>query len=158
MNAVVRLKRTILIIVCILICTVFIIIPLIIVAAGSKNRVLIIGEKSIDTNIEDIGDLKRISEIIGLKTENEPESVNEIRIPLYFNDVYTNYNDLMRQIGADLENYKGMKCLEYNFRVLSPENYCDDTLTFLVCGGRLIGGSLSGKEFGSRIRSLAELQ
>lgn len=77
------------------------------------------------------------------KTEN-------IRIPMQFHDVYQQYNALQKEIGMDLEPYKGEACILYSF-----DTEDDKTLHLIVFHGYCIGGDISEKEFDGEMRSLA---
>ena len=72
--------------------------------------------------------------------ETEPFEVVEIQIPKTFGKVYQRYNELLKKGGYDLSLYKGKKCTRYTYRIPS----LNARANILVCGGKIIGGDISG--------------
>ena len=80
----------------------------------------------------------------GWKVETEPVAVEEVVIPVEFNDVYQNYNDLQQEQGLDLTPYTGKTCKRWVYQVLNYPREGERVLaTLLVYDGRIIGGDIS---------------
>lgn len=74
---------------------------------------------------------------------NEP-TVKTVTIPEKFSSVYNNYNDLQREAGYDLSDYKGCKATIYTYSVVPPEDYSGDCVfNMIVYNNRVIGGDVS---------------
>ena len=68
-----------------------------------------------------------------------PYEVVEFEIPLEFNSVWENYNNLLKEKGYDLVLYKGKKCKRYAYLIPSENARAN----ILVRGGKIIGGDIS---------------
>lgn len=81
---------------------------------------------------------------------------DRVVIPSEFNDAYNEYNGLQKEIGLDLEGYKGVTAQRDVFKL---ENYESDGreyyVTLLIFSGRVIGGHIGTKIYGERYRPLA---
>ena len=69
-----------------------------------------------------------------------PYEVVEFTIPETFNDVYTRYNNLLKENGYDLSPYKGKTCKRYTYLIPSQNARAN----IIVCDGKIIGGDISG--------------
>lgn len=76
-----------------------------------------------------------------------PIESREVTIPSEFSEVYSNYNEMQKAQGFDLEDYKGLVCTQYIYLV---ENYpLEGKLvhaTLLVNNDNIIGGDISCAE------------
>ena len=113
------------------------------------------GEIRYSTVIENTGDIEKLADFFGLKIEPEPETTEEITIPLKFNDVYEHYNIIQNTIGLDLSRYRGKKSMKYTYKVKSDIETDDLVMTVLICDERLIGADLSDREFKGRLMPLS---
>ena len=68
-----------------------------------------------------------------------PYEVVEFEIPLEFNSVWENYNNLLKEKGYDLALYKGKKCKRYTYLIPSENARAN----IIVRGGKIIGGDIS---------------
>ena len=68
-----------------------------------------------------------------------PYEVVEFEIPLEFNSVWENYNNLLKEKGYDLSLYKGKKCKRYTYLIPSENARAN----IIVRGGKIIGGDIS---------------
>lgn len=79
----------------------------------------------------------------GYIVKPDPVSRSEVTIPTEFNDVYSEYANLQKQQGLDLEPYKGEKATVFTYAVLNypeyPENIFAD---LLITNDRLIACEL----------------
>ena len=68
-----------------------------------------------------------------------PYEVVEFEIPLKFNSVWENYNNLLKEKGYDLALYKGKKCKRYTYLIPSENARAN----IIVSDGKIIGGDIS---------------
>lgn len=68
-----------------------------------------------------------------------PYEVVEFEIPLKFNSVWENYNNLLKEKGYDLSLYKGKKCKRYTYLIPSENARAN----IIVSDGKIIGGDIS---------------
>ena len=68
-----------------------------------------------------------------------PYEVVEFEIPLKFNSVWENYNNLLKEKGYDLSLYKGKKCKRYTYLIPSENARAN----IIVLGEKIIGGDIS---------------
>ena len=68
-----------------------------------------------------------------------PYEVVEFEIPLEFNSVWENYNNLLKEKGYDLALYKGKKCKRYTYLIPSENARAN----IIVRDGKIIGGDIS---------------
>lgn len=74
-----------------------------------------------------------------------PCEEKEVQIPQTFNDTYTQYNEIQKAQGFDLENYKGQTATVYTYNITNYAGYESRDCVYanlLVCGGVLIGGDV----------------
>lgn len=69
----------------------------------------------------------------------KPYEVVEFTIPMEFNNVWNNYNNLLRENGYDLTTFKGKKCKRYTYLIPSENARAN----IIVCDGEIIGGDIS---------------
>lgn len=67
-----------------------------------------------------------------------PYEVVEFEIPLEFNSVWENYNNLLKEKGYDLTLYKGKKCKRYTYLIPSENARAN----IIVRDGKIIGGDI----------------
>lgn len=78
-------------------------------------------------------------------------SLQEIYVPVEFNDKYEQYNELQKLQGLDLEPYKGEKCKLYMY-LLSDFEIDEEQaiMSVIVYNNRVIGGDISNQVIGSK--------
>ena len=80
---------------------------------------------------------------LGWQVSSEPTEVQEVVIPLEFDPVYQNYNQLQKEQGFDLSRYAGYRVKRYSYEVFnhpSGEEYVQANL--LVYEKKLVGGDI----------------
>ena len=78
----------------------------------------------------------------GYKLAKECEQ-KEITIPEKWNDVYNSYNQIQKNQGFDLTDYKGQKATLYTYTVTNYKGKGEYIVAdMLVCEGKLIGGDI----------------
>lgn len=81
-------------------------------------------------------------ESFGWETAKEFES-KELTIPSDWNDVYNSYNEIQKNQGFDLAEYKGKKVELYTYNITNYEKHTEGVVAdMLVCDGVLIGGDV----------------
>ena len=80
--------------------------------------------------------------LASLGWEFNGESEKEITIPEQFNDVYNNYNSVLKKQGFDLEKYRGKTATLYTYNITNYGKAEDIIADLIVCDGVLIGADL----------------
>ncbi|MBZ4645313.1 MAG: hypothetical protein PWR27_181 [Petroclostridium sp.] len=95
---------------------------------------------NIKTNEDRINFLKQF----GWEIEEKPIEIMELQIPKEFDQVYSNYNEIQKEIGLDLEKYKGKRVKRYTYKVLNhPTNKNDEVrANILVYKDRVVAGDI----------------
>lgn len=70
----------------------------------------------------------------------------EVIIPTEFNDTYEQYNELQKEIGLDLEKFKGKSAQKITYEL---KNSKTKFAVLLIYKGKVIGGHLTNGEYGS---------
>lgn len=94
---------------------------------------------------------------LGWETDKEYDTCRIVIIPQEFDEVYTNYNDLQKQQGFDLEPYKGKTVEIYSYPVYNYPQEENVSLSLLVCDGKLIGGDVCSTQLGGFMQGLKKL-
>ena len=112
--------------------------------AGMDNRVIETATqrnagdfKNVSTNADRIALLNSY----GWEVDETPAFESEVTIPEEFDEVYSQYNELQKNEGLDLENYKGKKVKCYVYKVNNAEE--DAYANLLVYKKRVIGGDVT---------------
>lgn len=89
---------------------------------------------------------------LGVRGEIRKAGEETVKIPLRFNKVYEDYNDLQKRIGLDLNRVKGKNALKLTYHIQSKKADC---AVLLLCGGRIAGGHFTSSEYGRAYLPLA---
>ena len=68
-------------------------------------------------------------------------TVDEIKLPSEFNDIYENYNDLQKKAGFDISIYSGKTVKKLSYRATGYDDVV--FVNLLVYGDKIIGGDIS---------------
>lgn len=79
---------------------------------------------------------------LGWEVSEEYDTCRIVIIPEDFDEVYTNYNDIQKQQGFDLEEYKGRTVEIYSYPVYNYEGGKNVMMNLMICDGTLIGGDI----------------
>lgn len=82
---------------------------------------------------------------LGYTVKTEPESVGDILIPDEFDDMYAAYNELQKDCGLDLSDYKGCNAKKWTYVVTNYPGFENDDsirLNMIVYRGKIIGGDV----------------
>lgn len=78
----------------------------------------------------------------GWETDKEFDT-KEITVPERWNDVYIDYNEVQKNQGFDLSDYKGRKVTLYTYKITNYKGENEGIVAdMLVCDGILIGGDV----------------
>ena len=76
----------------------------------------------------------------------DPIEVKEVVIPKEFDETYTQYNELQKKQGLDLEDYKGVRVKMWSYEILNYPGYENSSGimrgNLLVYDGNVIGGDI----------------
>lgn len=70
----------------------------------------------------------------------------EVTVPTDFNDTYEEYNELQKEIGLNLEKFKGKSVQKVTYEL---KNSKTKYAVLLIYKGKVIGGHLTNGEYGS---------
>jgi len=86
----------------------------------------------------------------GWKIADDPSEVSEVIIPSEFDTGFTQYNEIQKSQGLDLEPYKGMRAKRWTYDILNYPGYEGKSgyiqANLLVYDGRVIGGDVCSLE------------
>ncbi len=111
---------------------------------GGGPLALVLGHNSLGLKNAD-QNATRVEFLTGLgwQVSSEPVEVEDVVIPLEFDQVYQNYNAIQLEQGFDLTAYAGRQVTRYSYELLNhPSGQNDVRVNLLVCGQRLIGGDI----------------
>lgn len=92
---------------------------------------------------------------LGWEVGITPLECCEVTIPSEFSDVYANYNNLQKEQGLDLAQYKGETVTRYTYRVTNhPSGEDSVRATLLVRKDRLIAGDVSSPKLDGFMQTL----
>ena len=80
--------------------------------------------------------------LASLGWEFDSESAKEITIPKQFNEVYNNYNSVLKKQGFDLEEHCGKTATLYTYNITNYGGEDDIIADLIVSDGILIGADL----------------
>ena len=89
---------------------------------------------------------------LGYSVSASSEEETTIKIPMEFNDVYENYNEIQKQAGTDLYNYRGAECTRYTYLCGNDSN---TRINLIVFEGKIIGGDISSVALDGYMEPLA---
>lgn len=81
----------------------------------------------------------------GWEVNPEPIEKSEFIIPLVFDDVYINYNELQKEAGLDLIPYAGCEAVRYTYEVLNFPEPTKSTVraNVILVDSEPVGGDIS---------------
>lgn len=85
----------------------------------------------------------------GWSAKQNAVEVEEIKIPMEFNAVYENYNQIQLEQGLDLSKYKGKECIRYSYEITNYPNEASNVrANIIVLNDSIIGGDVCSIELG----------
>ena len=93
---------------------------------------------------------------LGWEVAEEPLATQEMVIPQEFDDSYTQYIDLQRQQGFDLERYAGKRAKRYTYEILNyPSGETGVQANLLLYKTTVIGGEVLSPRLDGFLHGLA---
>ncbi len=114
-------------------------------------RCCIVNEKSENHNLTvnnsamDLDDILVFISNFGYTVKEEPDEIREVIIPVEFNDVYENYNQIQLRQGYDLRHFAGKRVKRWTFTITDYPGYENKEyikINILVCDSKVIGGDV----------------
>lgn len=101
-------------------------------------------DDSFKSNLATNEDRVRCLEHYGWQVDPHVVEEHDVTIPAVLDDIYTEYNELQKPCGFDLNPYRGKKVMRYTYRVLNfPIQYDEPVFAnILLYEDRLIGGDV----------------
>lgn len=98
-------------------------------------------------------------ESFGWVSANVPEKIEEIRIPIEFDEAYEQYNDLQRKQGFDLRKYRAHIAKKYTYPITNFEG--EETgvpicANLIVIDGIIVGADISSAKADGFVTVLAK--
>ncbi len=79
----------------------------------------------------------------GWEVKEEAAEVKDVAIPSVFGDVYEKYNEIQKEQGFDLLDYRGKQVKQYSYVVTNYPDYEGEVRgNLLVYEGKVIGGDI----------------
>ena len=88
---------------------------------------------------------------LGYEVDETATEIKDIVIPENFSAVYEKYNNLQKQAGFDLKNYRGKNAKVYSY---SLQNDAEKQIHLIVCEDRLIGGDVASLKLNGNMTGL----
>lgn len=91
----------------------------------------------------------------GWEVSLEPVEICDVLIPSEWNDAFRKFNEIQKQQGYDLSQYKGQMCKRYTYKVKNyPEKPDNVFADLLVLNGEIVAGDICSYEFSDLIQGL----
>lgn len=96
----------------------------------------------------------------GFTVKEEPQEVKEVVIPVEFDEVYNEYNELQKAQGFDLKKFSGQRVKHWSYEITNyPENENTEGAVrgnILVYKGTVIGCDVSSTEMNGFMKGLLQ--
>ncbi len=115
-----------------------------------------VNESAISYKAENASERTAFLSQFGWKISEDPVEISEVIIPQNFDTGYTEYAEMNKAQGLDLELYKGMRAKRWTYDVLNYPGLENKTGTvqanLLIYDGKVIGGDICSLENGGFIQ------
>lgn len=98
-------------------------------------------------------------ESFGWVSANVPEKIEDIRIPVEFDEAYEQYNDLQREQGFDLRKYRAHIAKKYTYPITNfegAETGVPICANLIVIDGIIVGADISSAKADGFVTVLAK--
>lgn len=110
-------------------------------------------DKKLKTNEDRIALLSNY----GWEVDSEPLEFMEVKIPEEFDGVYTDYNEIQKRQGMDLEKHRGERVMRYTYKVNNhPSGEEGIVANIIVYKNKLIAGDVCSPKLGGFMHALSE--
>ena len=90
----------------------------------------------------------------GIMTEDEPFEVSNVIIPLEFNSIMDDYNNLQLSQGYDLKKYTGCTVKRYTYRVLNYPDSANAYASLYIYDGEVIAADIYTAGLGGEMHGI----
>lgn len=123
------------------------------IVSVSNNKTATVGNfNDIPLKAETHTERKAFFSRFGWEISDEPVEVKETVIPAEFDETYSEYNQLQKKQGFNLEKYKNTRVKSWSYEILNYPGYEASNGTvrgnLLICDGNIIGGDICSIELG----------
>lgn len=123
------------------------------IVSVSSNKTATVGNFSdVSLKAESHDERKAFFARFGWEISDEPVEVKETVIPEEFDETYSEYNELQKSQGFNLEKYKNTRVKSWSYEILNYPGYESGSGTIrgnlLTCDGNIIGGDICSVELG----------
>ena len=106
-------------------------------------------------------DYERIAfiESFGWDAGNVPVDIEEIRIPVEFDEAYEQYNALQREQGFDLRRYRAHIAKKYTYEIRNSDGSSPAVpicANLIIIDGNIVGADISSMQAGGLVTVLAK--
>lgn len=106
-------------------------------------------------------DYERIAfiESFGWDAGNVPVEIEEIRIPVEFDEAYEQYNALQREQGFDLRKYRAHIAKKYTYEIRNSDGSSPAVpicANLIIIDGNIVGADISSMQAGGLVTVLAK--
>lgn len=103
-----------------------------------------VGKEICYDNVKSNDDRVNFLRQFGWEVDPTPIKEETVTIPDEFDRIYTGYNNIQKEQGLDLSDYKRKEVIRYSYSVTNYPDYTDKVnATMLVYRNRVIGGDIS---------------
>ncbi len=98
-------------------------------------------------------------ESFGWVSGKVPDKIEEIRIPVEFDEVYEEYNDIQRKQGFDLRKYRAYIAKKYTYSIINydgAETGVPICANLIVIDGAIVGADISSAKADGFVTVLAK--
>ena len=88
---------------------------------------------------------------LGYEVYETATEIKDIVVPENFSAVYEKYNNLQKEAGFDLKNYRGKNAKVYSY---SLQNDTEQQIHLIVCEDKLIGGDVASLKLNGNMTGL----
>lgn len=89
-------------------------------------RLIVFGDDVKQATCIDENQVATYVKSFGLEVDLSSLKIDNITVPIEFNEVYNNYNKIQQQQGFNLQNFKGKQLVRYTFPVTNHPKQTDD--------------------------------
>lgn len=108
------------------------------------------GSEFVYSGIKSNEDRVKFLSQFGYEVESEPKEEEEIKIPGDFDKVYMGYNEIQKNQGLDLSDYKNKKVTRYTYKVTNYDGYDGEVLANLIIWrDHVIAGDICSADTGA---------
>ncbi len=113
-------------------------------AGTNDTEAFSVGKEIRYDNVKSNEDRVNFLRQFGWEVDPTPTKEETVTIPDEFDRIYTGYNNIQKEQGLDLSDYKRKEVIRYSYNVTNYPDYAEPVnATLLVYRNRVIGGDIS---------------